>query len=110
MAYCRIQIPVSVPVQDLDRLIADLIRGIGMEVEQQPRQHDWLIGTEPPQPELRAQDHVTLLCDWSNLRNTGELTIETRSGESMARARTRAQSLLQQFCGTVQGPLGGRGG
>jgi hypothetical protein len=53
---------------------------------------------------------VTLLCDWSNLRNTGELTIETHSGESMAHARTRAQSLLQHCCGSLQAPLAGDGG
>jgi len=109
MAYCRTQLPVSVPVQDLDGLIAELIRGIGMQVERQPDHRDWLIGTELPQPALRANEHVTLLCDWSNLRNTGELTIETRSGESMAHACTRAQLLFQQFCGTVLGPLGGNG-
>ena len=36
MAYCRTQLPVSVPIQDLDGLIAELIRGIGMQVERQP--------------------------------------------------------------------------
>ena len=110
MAYYRSQLPVSVPVEELDHLIADLICRIGMQVETQSHCHAWMIGTEPPQPALRADDHVTLLCDWSNLHNTGELTIETRSGESMAHARTRAQSFLQHFCGSLQAPLAGDGG
>lgn len=110
MAYFRRQLPVSVPVDELDHLIADLISQIGMQVEIQSNPHAWMIGTEPPQPALRPADHVTLLCDWSNLRNTGELTIETRSGESMAHARTRAQSLLQHCCGTLQAALTGHGG
>ena len=110
MAYFRSQLPVSVPIQELDRFITDLICGIGMQVETQSHPHAWMIGTEPPQPALRAEDHVTLLCDWSNLRNTGELTIETHSGESMAHARTRAQSLLQHCCGSLQASLSGQGG
>ncbi|MFM1812469.1 MAG: hypothetical protein RLZZ336_1407 [Cyanobacteriota bacterium] len=110
MAYFRSQLPVSVPVHKLDHLIADLIGGIGMQVETQSHPHAWMIGTDPPQPALRPEEHVTLLCDWSNLHNTGELTIETRSGESMAHARTRAQSLLLHCCGTLQGPLAGDGG
>jgi len=109
MAFCRTQLPVTVPAHELDELIADRIRRIGMQVENHSQRQAWLIGTESPQPSLRADEHVTLLCDWSNLRNTGELTIETRSGESMAHAQTRARSLLLTFCSALQGPLGGQG-
>lgn len=109
MAYFRSQLPVTIPVQKLDRLITDLISGIGMQLDNPYQPHTWRMGIEPPQPALRASDHVTLLCDWSNLSNTGELVIETRSGESMAHAHTRAESILQHCCWTLEGPLAGGG-
>ena len=69
-----------------------------------------MIDTHSLQPSLSAGERVTLLCDWSNLRHTGEQPIETRSGESMAQAQTREELLLMTFCSALQGALGGQGG
>ena len=104
MAYCRTQLAVPLQAQELDRLVPDLIRRLGLDVEESRSNRCCRIGTDRPQQGLSAKEHVVLLCDWSNLRNTGEVAIETRSGESMAHAQTRAQNLMQQFCGILEQP------
>jgi hypothetical protein len=48
-------------------------------------------------------EQVALVCDWSNWRNTGELELEIRSGESMALGVTRAETLFSQLCSLLQG-------
>ena len=105
MAYCHTNIAVRHQAQDLDRLVPELIRRVGLTVEESRGNGNCRVGTDRPHQGLRAQEHVVLLCDWSNLRNTGEVAIETRSGESMALGQTtRAENVLQQFCGCLQQP------
>jgi len=36
--------------------------------------------------------------DWSDLASTGELWLETLSGECMARSSTRCASVLDRIC------------
>ncbi|MBM5809133.1 MAG: hypothetical protein FJ050_03335 [Cyanobacteria bacterium M_surface_7_m2_040] len=98
MAHCRAFLPVDLAAQELTALLTDLVGELGLQVEDPDRNHPWLIATDRPRRGLQAKDHVVVLCDWSNLRNTGEMAIETRSGESMAHRDTRAESLLQQLC------------
>jgi hypothetical protein len=104
MAYCRTQLAVPLQAQDLDRLVPDLIRRLGLDVEESRGNAACRVGTDRPHRGLSAREHVVLLCDWSNLSNTGEVAIETRSGESMAHTQTRAQLVLQEFCGCLQHP------
>jgi len=98
MAHCRALLPVDLASQELNALLTDLVGQLGMQVEAANHSHPWLIATDPPRQGLPANEHVMVLCDWSNLRNTGEMAIETRSGESMAHSITPAESLLHQLC------------
>ncbi|MEB3234521.1 MAG: hypothetical protein VKM98_03750 [Cyanobacteriota bacterium] len=108
MAYCRALLPVDPTAENLNQMLTDLIDRLGMQVERRSQHGSCLIATDPPRCGLHANEHVMVLCDWSNLRNTGEVAIETRSGESMAHRDTRAQNLLQQLCrGLSDGLMGG---
>lgn len=102
MAYCHACLPVAVQADDLPRLLADLIRGLGLQVEEFSKGRDCLYAADPPRSGHRLGEQVALVCDWSNLRNTGELEVELRSGESMALGSTRAETLLQQLCDRLQ--------
>ncbi|MEB3173411.1 MAG: hypothetical protein VKL97_06055 [Cyanobacteriota bacterium] len=98
MAHCRACLAIDPAVQSLNQTLTEVIGQLGLQVQEPLHKGAWLIATDPPQRGLTPHEHVQLLCDWSNLRNTGELAIETRSGESMAHSVTRAKSLLQQLC------------
>jgi hypothetical protein len=98
MAHCRACLAVDPKAQSLNQTLTEVIDQLGLQVQEPLHKGAWLIASERPQRGRHAQEHVQLLCDWSNLRNTGELAIETRSGESMAHSVTRAHELLQRLC------------
>jgi|688.fasta_scaffold77464_1 hypothetical protein len=103
MAYCHTCVPVALPTDELSRFLRDLIRGLGLEVEEQTSAHHCLYAADPPNSGRRLGEQVALVCDWSNWRNTGELELEIRSGESMALGVTRAETLFSQLCSLLQG-------
>lgn len=104
MAYCHVCLPVAWGVDELPWQLSDLLRGLGLEVEEFSKGHDCLYASDPPRSGRRLGDQVALVCDWSNLRNTGEVELELRSGESMARGATRAETLCKQLCERLQNP------
>lgn len=52
---------------------------------------------ERPAPGRPTRDYVRVWADWSDLAQTGDLWLETLSGESMARGSTRCAELLEQI-------------
>ena len=103
MAYCHACLPVTMPSDDLSGVLCDLIRGLGLKVEEPTNAHHCLYAADPPNCGHRLAHQVALVCDWSNVSNTGELELEIRSDESMALGVTRAETLLQQLCSLLQG-------
>jgi len=92
MAYCRALIPVKAagsPAEWLPTLLQDH----GLEVEHPGGRT--LMAFERPAPGRPARDYVRLWADWSDIALTGELWLETLSGESMAHDRTRCSELLE---------------
>ncbi|MBM5803892.1 MAG: hypothetical protein FJ078_07210 [Cyanobacteria bacterium K_DeepCast_35m_m2_155] len=108
MAHCRAVLPVDPTLEGINCLLSEVIAQLGLEISEPLQEHPWLIATDRPQRGLKAREYVRVLCDWSNLRNTGEMAIETRSGESMAHSDTRAKSLLQQLCSRLEQVGAGR--
>lgn len=95
MAYCRALIPfrhTSSPSEQLRPLLEQL----GLDVEQPD--HRTLVAFERPCSGRRVNDYVRVWADWSDLASTGELWLETLSGESMARSSTRCASVLDRIC------------
>ena len=102
MAYCHTVLPVTLPSDDISRLLGDVIRGLGLKVEEPTVARHCLYAVDPPNSGHRLGQQVALICDWSNLNNTGELELEIRSGESMALGCTRAETLFRQLCSVLQ--------
>jgi len=70
-----------------------LLQGLGLEVE--PPSGPTLMAFERPCAGRPTRDYVRLWADWSDIAQTGELWLETLSGESMARSRTRCAAVLE---------------
>ena len=66
------------------------------EVEQPD--HRTLMAFERPCYDRRVNDYVRVWADWSDIASTGELWLETLSGECMARSSTRCASVLDRIC------------
>ena len=94
MAYCRALIPLDGGVAPAD-LLPPLLQGLGLEVE--PASGHTLMAFERPCAGRPTRDYVRLWADWSDIAQTGELWLETLSGESMARSQTRCADLLNQI-------------
>ena len=103
MAYCHACLPVNLPGDNLSQVLAELIQRLGLRVEEPANARHCLYAVDPPQSGHRLSSKVVLLCDWSNLRNTGEVELEIRSNESMALGATRAEQLFGQLCSLLQG-------
>jgi len=101
MAYCRTLIPIARGVSPSD-LLSPLLEQLGLAVEQPDGRT--LMAFELPCSGRPVQDYVRVWADWSDLANTGELLLETLSGESMARSRTRCAAVLE----TIRSSLPGR--
>ena len=102
MAYCHRCLPVVLAGEDLSRHLGDLVRDLGLQVQEPTKSRHCLYAADPPRSGLRLGQQVALVCDWSNLPNTGEVELEMRSGESMALGETRAESLFRQLCTRIQ--------
>jgi hypothetical protein len=95
MAYCRALIPFRSSGSPSERL-RPLLEQLGLEVEQpDPRT---LMAFERPCSGRRANDYVRVWADWSDIDSTGELWLETLSGEFMAHSSTRCASVLDRIC------------
>ena len=94
MAYCRALIPLSGGIAPAE-LLPPLLHDLGLEVE--PPSGPTLMAFERPCSGRATRDYVRLWADWSDIKQTGELWLETLSGESMARSRTRCSDLLEQI-------------
>lgn len=92
MAYCRTLVPFP-KTSSPSELLKPLLESLGLDVEQ-PDQRT-LMAFERPCSGRRVNDYVRVWADWSDMANTGELWLETLSGESMARGRTRCASVLE---------------
>ena len=103
MAYCHTCLPVAFASDDVSSVLADLIRGLGLQVEMPTNARHCLYAADPPSSGLRLGQQVAVVCDWSNLPNTGEVELEIRSSESMALGSTRAEDLFRQLCNLLQG-------
>jgi hypothetical protein len=99
MAYCRALISVHGETSPAE-LLPPLLQAFGLDV-QQPS-HRTLMATERPCAGRPIRDYVRLWADWSDLAQTGELWLETISGESMARSRTRCSTLLEQISAALR--------
>jgi hypothetical protein len=102
MAYCHTCLPIPLARDDLSSVLADLIRGLGLQVEQPTNAHHCLYAADPPSSGFRIRQQVALVCDWSNFSNTGEVELEIRSDESMALGVTRAERLFHELCSVLQ--------
>lgn len=100
MAYCRALIPYGGGPSPAETL-TPLLQGLGLEVE--PAAGPTLMAFERPCSGRATRDYVRLWADWSDIAQTGELWLETLSGESMARSHTRCSELLEQ----IRSRLGG---
>ena len=94
MAYCRALIPLNGGVAPAE-LLAPLLQGLGLEVMR--ASGPTLMAFERPCTGRPTRDYVRLWADWSDIAQTGELWLETLSGESMARSHTRCSALLEQI-------------
>ena len=94
MAYCRALILLEGGIGPAE-LLPPLLQGLGLEVE--PASGPNLMAFERPCTGRPTRDYVRLWADWSDIAQTGELWLETLSGESMARSRTRCSELLEQI-------------
>jgi hypothetical protein len=94
MAYCRALIPLVGGVAPAE-LLPPLLNELGLEVE--PASGPTLMAFERPCAGRATRDYVRLWADWSDISQTGELWLETISGESMAHSRTRCSDLLEQI-------------
>jgi hypothetical protein len=92
MAYCRALVPFRPSGSPGERL-TPLLEGLGLQVEQPDGRT--LMAFERPCAGRRTQDYVRVWADWSDLAATGELWLETLSGESMARTSTRCSAVLE---------------
>lgn len=95
MAYFRALIPFPSSASPEEQL-RPLLEQLGLAVEQ-PDQRT-LMAIERPCAGRRANDYVRVWADWSDIASTGELWLETLSGECMARSSTRCASLLERIC------------
>jgi hypothetical protein len=103
MAYCRALIAVDGATSPAE-LLQPLLQAHGLDV-QQPS-HRTLMAYERPCAGRPIRDYVRLWADWSDLPQTGELWLETISGESMARSHTRCSDLLEQIRAALHGTEG----
>ena len=94
MAYCRALIPLAGGLAPAE-LLPPLLQGLGLEVE--PASGPTLMSFERPCAGRPTRDYVRLWADWSDIAQTGELWLETLSGESMAHSHTRCSELLEQI-------------
>ena len=101
MAYCRALVPFH-GSRSPGELLRPLLEQLGLEVEQPD--HRTLMAFELPCSGRPVNDYVRVWADWSDLANTGEVLLETLSGESMARSRTRCAAVLE----TIRSSLPGR--
>lgn len=99
MAYCRALIPVHGETAPAD-LLQPLLQAYGLDVLQ-PSQRT-LMAYERPCAGRPIRDYVRLWADWSDLAQTGEIWLETISGESMARSTTRCSALLEQITAALR--------
>lgn len=98
MAYCRTLIPMS-PSASPGETLRPLLESLGLDVEQpDPRT---LMAFERPCAGRRTRDYVRVWADWSDISSTGEMWLETLSGECMAHNRTRCASVLEAICGSL---------
>lgn len=94
MAYCRALIPFGGGPSPAE-LLPPLLEGLGLEVEQPSG--PTLMAFERPCAGRATRDYVRFWADWSDIAHTGELWLETLSGESMARSHSRCSALLEQI-------------
>ena len=95
MAYCRALVRFN-SSSSPGALLRPLLEQLGLEVEQPD--HRTLMAVERPCSGRRVNDYVRVWADWSDITSTGELWLETLSGESMARSSTRCASVLDRIC------------
>ncbi|QVV67558.1 hypothetical protein [Synechococcus sp. LA31] len=95
MAYCRALVPFR-SSNSPGELLRPLLEQLGLEVEQ-PDQRT-LMAFERPCAGRRVNDYVRVWADWSDIASTGELWLETLSGECMAHSSTRCASVLDRIC------------
>jgi hypothetical protein len=95
MAYCRALVPFR-SSNSPGELLRPLLEQLGLEVEQ-PDQRT-LMAFERPCSGRRVNDYVRVWADWSDIASTGELWLETLSGECMAHSSTRCASVLDRIC------------
>ena len=94
MAYYRTLIPMPRSASPQE-LLTPLLEDLGLAVEQPDSRT--LMAFERPCSGRRTEDYVRVWADWSDIAKTGELCLETLSGESMARRCTRCAELLQRI-------------
>ncbi len=94
MAYCRALVPFH-SSSSPGELLRPLLEQLGLEVEQ-PDQRT-LMAFERPCSGRRVNDYVRVWADWSDMSSTGELWLETLSGECMAHSSTRCASVLERI-------------
>jgi hypothetical protein len=94
MAYCRALIPFGGEASPAE-LLPPLLEGLGLEVERPSG--PTLMAFERPCTGRATRDYVRFWADWSDIAHTGELWLETISGESMARSHSRCSALLEQI-------------
>ena len=94
MAYCRTLIRLNDGRSPGDALPV-LLEALGLEVEQPGL--CTLLAVERPVAGRPVRDYVRLWADWSDCAQTGELWLETLSGESMARRHTRCSDVMERI-------------
>ena len=92
MAYCRALVPFRPSGCPSERL-TPLLEGLGLQVEHPDGRT--LMACERPCAGRPSQDDVRVWADWSDLAATGELWLETLSGESMGHSETRCSAVLE---------------
>ena len=100
MAYCRTLIPIARGASP-GELLAPVLEQLGLAVEQPDGRT--LMAFELPCSGRPVNDYVRVWADWSDLANTGEVLLETLSGECMARSRTRCAAVLEIIRSSLPG-------
>ena len=99
MAYHRALICLKTETSPAE-LLPPLLQRFGLEVERPGKRT--LMAFERPCMGRPTSEYIRLWADWSDLAQTGELWLETISGESMARSRTRCSTLLEQISAALR--------
>lgn len=94
MAYNRALICLKTETC-LDELLPPLLQQFGLDVERPGKRS--LMAFERPCMGRPTSEYIRLWADWNEQGPSSELWLETLSGESMARGRTRCSTLLEQL-------------